>query len=186
MKGKTMPSGDWFHVVLTYYGNWLPGDPRGFRTRHHRLHVEGDYKHPPPKGTHLPILHRSKLLLKQPKIILAPAQQGIIGFAFLESLASLGHQALTLAVSSTHLHLQVKIPPDVVRLHCGKAKKHAWHCLNKQGWQGKLWAKGGKYQPILHYSHHKNTRAYILNHALEKAWVWKWTNSGGEVVNISS
>jgi hypothetical protein len=29
------------------YGTWLPGDPKGFRTRHHREHIEGDYKKPP-------------------------------------------------------------------------------------------------------------------------------------------
>ena len=40
----------WYHVVLTTYGAWLPGDPRGFRTRHHREHVPGDYKAPPPVG----------------------------------------------------------------------------------------------------------------------------------------
>ena len=40
----------WFHVILGTYGSWLPGDPRGFRTRHHRDHVDGDYKSPPPPG----------------------------------------------------------------------------------------------------------------------------------------
>ena len=40
----------WFHVTAHTYGAWLAGDARGFRTRHHREHVEGDYKHPPPAG----------------------------------------------------------------------------------------------------------------------------------------
>jgi hypothetical protein len=43
------PSFAWFHAIITTYGAWLDGDARGFRTRHHREHVEGDYKNPPPK-----------------------------------------------------------------------------------------------------------------------------------------
>jgi hypothetical protein len=42
----------WFHVVLTVYGNWLPGDPRGFRTPKHEEHVEGIIK----------ILHRKEYM----------------------------------------------------------------------------------------------------------------------------
>lgn len=41
------PWNDWYHIMCHTYGTWLPGDPRGFRTRHHREHVEGDYKSPP-------------------------------------------------------------------------------------------------------------------------------------------
>ena len=40
----------WRHVVISTHGNWLPGDPRGFRTRHHLEHVEGDYRNPPTPG----------------------------------------------------------------------------------------------------------------------------------------
>lgn len=32
--------GAWFHCIATTYGAWLYGDSRGFRTRHHREHVE--------------------------------------------------------------------------------------------------------------------------------------------------
>jgi hypothetical protein len=39
---------DWYHVVVHVYGSWLRGDPRGWRARHHREHVDGDYKNPPP------------------------------------------------------------------------------------------------------------------------------------------
>ena len=55
----------WFHCTTHTYGAWLYGDPRGFRTRHHREHVEGDYKNPPPKGKYDRQYQRSKKLLKQ-------------------------------------------------------------------------------------------------------------------------
>ncbi len=40
---------NWYHVMGNTYGTWLPGSERGWRERHHREHVEGDYKHPPTK-----------------------------------------------------------------------------------------------------------------------------------------
>ena len=40
----------WFHIIGNTYGTWVRGDPKGFRTLHHREHIEGDYKHPPPPG----------------------------------------------------------------------------------------------------------------------------------------
>jgi hypothetical protein len=50
MSGSPEMEGSWIHFVETVYGAWLYGDARGFRTRHHREHVEGDYKNPPPAG----------------------------------------------------------------------------------------------------------------------------------------
>src|SRR5437868_3666075 len=44
------PWNNWYHVMCHTYGTWLPGDPRGFRTRHHREHCDGDYKNPPKPG----------------------------------------------------------------------------------------------------------------------------------------
>ncbi len=73
------PDFSWFHVVLTTYGAWLPGDVRGFRTRHHREHIEGDYKSPPPQGVYTERLHRSQALLKQPEVRLTAGQQETVG-----------------------------------------------------------------------------------------------------------
>ena len=41
----------WYHVTANTYGTWLRGDPRGWRERHHRKHVEGDYQTRPVPGT---------------------------------------------------------------------------------------------------------------------------------------
>ena len=40
----------WYHCNGSTYGTWLPGDPRGWRSRNHRVHVPGDYRTPPPPG----------------------------------------------------------------------------------------------------------------------------------------
>jgi hypothetical protein len=54
----------WHHVVLTTYGAWLYGDVRGFRTRHHREHVDGDYKNPPPAEKYIAEERRSRESLR--------------------------------------------------------------------------------------------------------------------------
>lgn len=54
----------WHHIILTTYGSWLPGDLRGFRTRDHREHVEGDYR-PPPTHSAVCCKARSKPPLAQ-------------------------------------------------------------------------------------------------------------------------
>ena len=36
------PWNNWFHCMTSAYGQWLPGDPKGWRERNHRKHIEGD------------------------------------------------------------------------------------------------------------------------------------------------
>jgi hypothetical protein len=55
----------WFHCTTHTYGAWLHGDERSFRTRHHREHIIGDYKHRPPEGMYAAKLARSRRLQKQ-------------------------------------------------------------------------------------------------------------------------
>jgi hypothetical protein len=181
-----MPKRSWFHVILTYYGNWLPGDPRGFRTRHHKTHVEGDYKNPPPKGLYEGLYQSSQDSLKQPRVVLSAQEQMVVGNAFLETFNMCVVPVLAIAVHSTHLHLQGEFESARVRILCGKAKRNAWFRLCELGLNLKLWAKRGKYQHIKDYQHHKNTHAYILKHADENAWVWRWSKKGGTIVHIPS
>jgi hypothetical protein len=51
------PGHRWYHVTINTYGTWLPGDPRGFHSRGHRVHSSGDYREPPPEREHAG-LHR--------------------------------------------------------------------------------------------------------------------------------
>ena len=57
------------------YGTWLPGDPKGFRTRHHREHIEGDYRNPPPKGIYEGLHECAKRSMKRDPVFLDPDQQ---------------------------------------------------------------------------------------------------------------
>jgi hypothetical protein len=75
------PAWGWFHIILTAYGAWLYGDPRGFRTRHHREHVEGDYKNPPPPGLYADREARSRESLRQQPVAWTPEWRAIVGGA---------------------------------------------------------------------------------------------------------
>ena len=91
------PSLAWYHIIVTTYGAWLDGDARGFRTRHHREHVEGDYKSPPPRELYAERRQRSLDLLKQAVVSIAPEWRPIIGAALVERLQTLGGFVLSAA-----------------------------------------------------------------------------------------
>jgi hypothetical protein len=161
----------WYHVVLTTYGNWLPGDQRGFRTRHHRRHVQGDYKNPP-KEDHSGLHLHSSSQMTCPSAQLPTDYRETVGIALVERLQSLGGFVLTASVSKTHIHMLVKVPSHEARNWTGLAKKHAWFEMRDAGWKDKLWAKRGKIQPIHNRKHQNYCFAYILRHIHEGAWVW--------------
>jgi hypothetical protein len=163
----------WFHCATPTYGAWLYGDPRGFRTRHHREHVEGDYKNPPPRGAYDREYERSRKLLKQPPVVLPREWRAVVGAALVEMLLRLEAQLLALSMSGQHCHLLAKMPPGPVpKQWLGRAKKHAHFIADERGWTGKLWAVGGKVIPVRDRKHQLNVFHYILRHAEEGAWVW--------------
>jgi hypothetical protein len=133
----------WYHVVLSTYGSWLYGDKRGFRTRHHREHVNGDYKNPPSPGKYESEERRSREVLKQDPVVLPDSLRPIIGAAIRERLEILGALVLCLSVGRQHIHLLIKTPQSKARDWAGLAKLHAWHIARRNGWRKKLWAKRG-------------------------------------------
>jgi REP element-mobilizing transposase RayT len=168
--------GAWYHIIGTAYGAWLYGDPRGFRTRHHREHVEGDYKNPPPTGLHDWKKQRSKRLMKQEEVRFPSNLRSVIGTALRERLELEGIFVLCLAVAEQHVHLLVKLPLEAdPRWFMGLAKKHASFELKEHQWQGKVWGKRGKELRIRNRSHQQNVYLYILRHESQGAYVWKWS-----------
>ena len=174
--GPKSPPADfrWFHVVLTTYGTWLPGDKRGFRTRHHRVHVPGDYKSPPPAGMFAATLRRSTKLLKHTPVHLNESLRSATGTAVIGRLRQLGGFVCAAAVCGDHMHLLVKLPSSQTRQWIGLAKKHAWFTVREVGWTGKLWAKRAKFEPVRDRRHLENVLRYIIAHQHQGGWVWVW------------
>jgi hypothetical protein len=162
----------WYHVNGNTYGTWLPGDPRGWRTKKHRRHVEGDYRSPPPKGTDQRLLGYSRDLLKRPPVQLDLSQRVIVGRALVEMLVQQGVEPLALSMGTAHFHLLARFTDDTVRPRVGRAKKHAWFRLRDHGFVGRLWTNDGKITPIKDRQHQLNAFQYIAAHKRHGAWVW--------------
>jgi hypothetical protein len=169
----------WYHAIVTTYGAWLDGDLRGFRTRHHREHVEGDYKNPPPPERYAARRQLSRQSLSIPPVVLAPAWRPIVGGALVERMQMLGGFVLCASQSGQHGHLLLKCPRGVARGWIGLAKRHAWFVARDAGWQSKLWGIRSRAIEVRDRRHQLNVYRYILKHIREGAWVWAWQPPAG-------
>ncbi|MEM6333481.1 MAG: hypothetical protein AAF823_09105 [Planctomycetota bacterium] len=161
----------WRHLTLGTHRSWLPGDPRGFHTRHHKTHSSGDYRTPPPPGEHLGLQQRSA---QSGTPITIPTQlRGTIGRAFIQHLDT--PQLLAIAVAGQHLHALAKLPADTAQTRriVGQAKRKSSRAA-RHALPGRIWAAGGSYLPIRDRSHHRNAFNYILSHANQGAWTWRF------------
>ena len=103
-----------YHITWGTYGSWLPGDPRGFRTRGHRQHVEGDHRHPPLAGQYEGLHAHARGLLKKPPVTLAEV---MLGWGWELSGSDLAADSLEELAGKG-----IRLPR--IRLHCGHAAGH--------------------------------------------------------------
>jgi len=162
----------WYHVNGNTYGTWLRGDPRGWRARKHREHVEGDYRNPPAPGRHAGLYDRSKSLLKAKPVRLDRTQRRVAAIAIVEKLRELGVEILAVSVDAVHYHVLGRFPGADVRSFIGRAKKNASHLLREHRLPGTVWAKRCRVLPISDRSHQVNVYRYIARHADRGACAW--------------
>lgn len=190
-----LPWNDWFHVNGNTYGTWLRGDPRGWRARHHREHVDGDYKNPPAPGTYDRLHAHSQRLMKRPAVHLSQEARALACQAMVDSLLRHRVELISLCVDDHHYHLLARFgkPTDsdpwasvvaqrrdgkaliAVARHCvGIAKKDSATALSDAGLaaRGGVWAKRCRVPPIGDRAHQLNVYRYIVNHAERAAAVW--------------
>lgn len=183
----------WYHCMTNTYGTWLPGDPRGFRTRKHREHVQGDYKSPPPKGPYDDRHAHAKELLKRNPVVLSVEAREMAADAIRHALVDVHHiKVLAIAVGATHIHLLARFPAkqrptdsirglrasDPVRHFVDIAKKESARQLSKAGLAepGGVWSKRGKIVPLKDRQHQLNVYRYIIGHKREGAVVWRFND----------
>ncbi|HSI36155.1 MAG TPA: hypothetical protein VK986_21405, partial [Tepidisphaeraceae bacterium] len=92
------------------YGTWLPGDPRGFRTRHHDGHVEGDYKSPPIKGRYDERHRKARDFQKRPSVYLTIAQRRRASEEMVGSLLRRKLELIVMSVDRVHFHALCRFP----------------------------------------------------------------------------
>jgi hypothetical protein len=168
------------------YGTWLRGDARGWRERHHRKHVDGDYKRPPKKGSFEQILARSKKLMKRDPVQLERELREIALRTIVETLIQDGMIVLIACLDAVHLHVLAQFKDKRPRQRLGWAKYYATKAvkqfLNAYGaavglrlelkhGEG-LWGKRSECIPITDDEHRLNTLNYISKHWKKGALVW--------------
>jgi len=171
------PWNNWYHVTVHVYGSWLRGDPRGWRARHHREHVDGDYKNPPPEGKYDNLFELSKALMKRDPVRIATELRQFIANAVAEKLRQDGIEVLIVCVDGKHLHVLTRFPDHNVRHWIGRAKKHASHSVRQEGLrtaEGGLWAKRCHAEPIADRGHQLRVFGYILGHLKKGGRAWRF------------
>ena len=168
------PGKSWYHIILNTRGSWLPGDPRGFRSRAHRIHSSGDYKNPPPTGEHA-VLHNYAKLASKPPVTLPADLRALVGDAILRKSNQQGFEVIAICVGSNHVHVLAELPNsrNIVKETVGLWKQSASHRVRAHI-PGKVWASGCDPILIKYKSHHRRVFGYILKHREEGAWVWSF------------
>jgi len=162
----------WYHVSGSTYGTWIPGEPRGWRTRWHREHVEGDHRNPPPPGKYEQRHRSARRRTKEPPVYLDHGQRKVAVEAIVEKLTEIGIEVLVASTDSMHYHVLGRFTDDEVRGPTGRAKKHASFALRAWGLPGTVSAKKCHALPIADRSHQVNVFHYIRDHVNEGVWVW--------------
>lgn len=174
------PWGNWYHCVGNTYGTWLPGDPRGWRSRKHRYHCDGDYKHPPPPGEYDGMHEQARGRMKRDAIWLDPEAMRIACDAFVEKLIEKKVEVSAVAITSCGYHVVGRFDDRKPRLWIGLAKKNSAFALVEAGRarRGGVWAARGLCKPIADEGHWRNATQYVLDHIEQGAAVWSPTIRG--------
>jgi REP element-mobilizing transposase RayT len=169
-----LPWNHWFHCMGHTYGTWLPGDPKGFRTRDHREHVDGDYRNPPPKGKYDGLHDHAKRAMKRDPVFLDRVQRQRALEELVASLQRRHFEIEVFSVDRIHIHGLVRVPDHDPKRWTGVAKKESSHHCKQTGHAptGGMWATGTKCLPIASERHFDRVKDYIRGHAEKGAVVW--------------
>jgi REP element-mobilizing transposase RayT len=162
----------WRHVIINTVGTWLHGNERGFRTRKHRIHSTGDYKHRPPPGEHIG-LNEYHVMRSQAEVHILDPQRAEIGRTIAKYLMDNGHRVLAVAVTKVHAHFLVELPGALrdVKQIVGQAKRASSRAVKKD-LPGAVWSAGGTFKRVLNSEHSTNVHDYILYDQGIDAWTW--------------
>ena len=127
------PWENWYHSTAHMYGSWLRGDPRGWRARNHREHVDGDYKHPPPKRTYDELFAQSKALMKRDPVQLERGLRSFVLQMIVERLMVRGSDVQIGSLDGIHLHVLHRCHERNPRIELGIAKQYATAQLKARG-----------------------------------------------------
>ena len=175
------PWDHWYHLTAHTYGTWLRGDARGYRARHHREHVDGDYKHRPPPEKYVPLLDYSKSLMKRDPLRIEHECLQFVLDMMVERLLSRDNDVDVASQDPIHFHGLVRCVNHNPRIELGIAKQYATAQLKAHGFamglriaigQG-IWGKRFHPEPITCERHFHKAHDYIRDHAERGAVVYE-------------
>lgn len=175
-----LPWKDWYHVTGTTYGAWLPGDSRGWKTRHHRRHIGQPGIEADPEtyeGHPGMLLHARKLMPRDPVVLTSDARR-LAADTMIAALHSDHLLVAILAVTDLHFHALAKVPDHNPRKWFGIAKKRSAYVLANRGLcaRGGVWAVRSHCRPIESREDQLNVVNYIAAHANQHAAIWDIRN----------
>jgi hypothetical protein len=172
--GMSHPWNEWYHIMCHTYGTWLPGDAKGFRARHHRRHVDGDYKSPPPAGIFDGLHRASQNLMKRDAVQLSVAQRTRAVVEIVRSFAKWKIELKIVGIDAIHMHVLARVPDHNPRHWMGLAKKESSAYMKRDGLApvGGLWAVRSECLPVEDARHFDNVDDYIRDHEEYGAVIW--------------
>jgi len=170
----------WRHVIINTKNSWLHGDERGFRSRGHRIHSSGDYKHRPPKNEHAGLLkfHQKR---SGEEVHIPRELRPIVGRAILEYCKSINVRVAAIAVGKVHAHVLAELLDDYgkVREIVGHAKRKSSRAV-KEWLPGSVWSSGGTYEEVNDRKHLDAAHDYLLFDQGAGAWTWSYLDGSNE------
>jgi REP element-mobilizing transposase RayT len=168
-----------FLITWTTYNSWLPGDPRGFRTRKGKEYV------PPParyardesrfyKAGRYNGLYRS--VPKSNAVRLSETQQQTVLTVIGETIQEQCPGHALVCVGENHVHLLLNLANQTtVPKFCNYAKGRSARRLIALGHSGKVWARGYHAEHVDSQDWEKAAQ-YILKHRNDKDTVCELKN----------
>ena len=166
----------WYHQIWSTYASWLPGDPRGFRNRGHRLHSSGDYKNPPPPGEHARLHAQNRQ--RHPKAIEVEHDlRQSLAASLIELTRLLDARLNVVSVADKHAHLLIELEEDwdAMMTTCGLLRTYGSRAM-RHTLPGRLWSGGHSPKRIKDVTHQRNTFRYIAERQEEGVFVWAYTD----------
>lgn len=115
---------NWLHCTGSTYGAWLRGDPRGWRARDHREHVDGDFRSPPPEGIYDALHEQSKRLMTRQGVVLGWDARVVAVRAIVDALHYHEVSVVDACVGARHWHVLARFFPT---------HEDAWRSIEMQG-----------------------------------------------------
>lgn len=179
----------WLHCTGGTYGTWLRGDPRGWRSQHHEIHVNGDYRNPPDPAEHEGLWIFSKATLRRQPVVLRTMQQRRTAcLTMARNLLERDVELVELCVARTHYHVLARFTPWIngaaaaafeelkreARRLMGLAKKGSSHALVQARLveKGGAWGARGLVASVRSRRHQLRVVEYIRRHGESGAAVW--------------